>query len=110
MISLCTAVFAWGRQLRAAIGPNLTHLRRHEGYGRWVAVLAADDHGGRRPREDEALEQWIRERYQDMVTRRILVLVRALPHVEEGAYHASLSKNTSHAAVVTFQRHAHYLR
>ena len=103
MISLCSAVYGRGYQLRAAMGPNLAHLRRHWRYARWVVVLCKDDFGGR-PREDLDLEEWVRQHYSAFIDTGLLAVVRALPDVEDGAYHACRAKNTSHAAAVTVHR------
>ena len=103
MISLCTVVYGRGYQLRAAMGPNLAHLRRHWRYARWVVVLCKDDFGGR-PREDLDLEEWVRQHYSAFIDAGLLAVVRALPDVDDGAHHASRAKNTSHAAAVTVHR------
>ena len=85
------------------MGPNLAHLRRHAGYARWVVVLYKDDVGSQ-PREDLDLETWVRQHYSAFIDAGLLAVVRALPDVEEGAYHACRAKNTSHAAAVTVHR------
>ena len=85
------------------MGPNLAHLRRHWRYVRWVVVLCKDDFGGR-PREDLDLEEWVRQHYSAFIDAGLLVVVRALPDVEDGAFHMSRAKNTSHAAAVTVHR------
>ena len=41
MISLCSSCFRRGYQLRAAMGPNLAHVQRHQPYARWVVLLFA---------------------------------------------------------------------
>ena len=67
MISLCSTVYRRGYQLRAAMGPNLAHLRRHWRYTRWVVALCKDDRGGARDREDLALEEWTRQHYRQFI-------------------------------------------
>ena len=85
------------------MGPNLAHLRRHCRYARWVVVLCKDDFGSR-PREDLDLEKWVRQHYSAFIDAGLLAVVHGLPDVEDGAHHASRSKNTSHAAAVTVHR------
>ena len=104
MISLCSTVYARGRQLQVAMGPNLTHLQRHAAYVRWVVVLCRDDYNGMRPRQDLELAHWVRAHYSAFLETGLLVLALAEPHVENGAFHMSRSKNTSHAVGIMQHR------
>ena len=103
MISGRASVYRRGYQLRATTGPSLADLRRHYGYVRWVVVLRKDDYAGR-PREDVDLLAWVRHHYGEFIDAGLLALFRAEPHVEDGAFHMSRSKNTSHAAAIRAHR------
>ena len=91
MISFWTSVYERGYQLRAAMGPNLAHLRRHHGYVRWIVVLCKDDYAGR-PREDLDLSAWVQEHYGAFMNAGLLALFRAEPDADGGASHACRSK------------------
>ena len=86
MISLCSTVYARGRQLQVAMGPNLTHLQRHAAYVRWVVVLRRDDYNGMRPRQDLELAHWVRAHYSAFLETGLLALALAEPRVEKGGF------------------------
>ncbi|MCP4243295.1 MAG: hypothetical protein GY772_22285 [bacterium] len=87
-VVLCSSCFRRHWQLHMAMGPNLAQMMRWPmGVVTWLVVLPEDG-------EHVESEAWIKATYPAFIACELLVLARATP--QEGFYHASTSKNTSH--------------
>ena len=78
MISLCSSCFQRGYQLRAAMGPNLAHLQRHQPYARRVVLLCKDDRQGQQHRADLELEAWRKHHNNGDAKSGLLALARVV--------------------------------